>query len=88
MHSKKIHLIFTADCGRPDDIPRATYKKGPTLEGSSIMYNCDVNTVTEGMPVITCGSDGRWSETDLYCRRRYSFLFSGDGGNACNNMWQ
>ena len=62
-------------------------------DGQRPICTADVGTrfylvVTEGMPVITCGSDGRWSETDLYCRRRYSFLFSGDGGNACNNVWQ
>ncbi|KAK3102854.1 hypothetical protein FSP39_014448, partial [Pinctada imbricata] len=62
----KSNFYCRPDCGIPVAIPRASIAKGSTLEGNSIQYQCDHNTVMEGFPVITCGPDGQWSKNDLY----------------------
>ena len=71
-----MHLrICAADCGIPMDVPRASYIPGLTVEGSTITYQCEQNTVMEGSATITCGPDGMWSKTDVYCRRKCWFYY-------------
>ena len=67
------------------DIPRASLVPGQviegvlvgggTLEGDSRVYKCDANSVMEGDPTIVCQIDGQWSNTNLYCRRKYIHVF-------------
>ena len=42
-----------------------------TLEGVTRVYECQANTVAEGMTSTVCQIDGRWSTTNLYCRRKF-----------------
>lgn len=62
-------IISTAICGEPPAIDRAVISAGGIVEGSTRTYTCNVNTVTEGSTMITCGPTGKWSVTSLYCRR-------------------
>ncbi|XP_056016991.1 sushi, von Willebrand factor type A, EGF and pentraxin domain-containing protein 1-like [Ostrea edulis] len=55
-------------CGEPPRIEGATISAGGNVEGTTRTYLCNQNTSTEGNTTITCGPDGRWSSTDLYCR--------------------
>ncbi|XP_062621271.1 sushi, von Willebrand factor type A, EGF and pentraxin domain-containing protein 1-like isoform X4 [Saccostrea cucullata] len=61
-------LYCRPNCGPPPMILRAKISKGDTYEGTVRTYTCMRNTVTEGTPTITCGIDGQWSKTNLYCR--------------------
>lgn len=64
-------LALLANCGPPPKIKRAIISKGSSFEGSTRTYTCQGNTVTEGLTSITCGINGQWSKTNLYCRRKY-----------------
>lgn len=64
-------LALLANCGPPPKIKRAIISKGYSFEGSTRTYTCQGNTVTEGLTSITCGINGQWSKTNLYCRRKY-----------------
>lgn len=63
------YFCYIADCGPPPIIQRSTISIGNNLQGTTRMYTCDQNTVTEGKTSIECLIDGSWSSTDLYCRR-------------------
>ena len=65
-------IVFTADCGPPPSVERATVSVGNNLQGTTRTYTCLSQTVMEGTPTTTCGIDGRWSSTDLYCRRKFN----------------
>ena len=65
-------FVFTADCGPPPSVDRATVSVGNNLQGTTRTYTCLSQTVMEGTPTTTCGIDGRWSSTDLYCRRKFN----------------
>lgn len=64
-------VAFLANCGPPPQIKRAIISKGDTFEGTTRTYTCQGRTVTEGLTSITCGINGQWSKTNLYCRRKY-----------------
>lgn len=64
-------LALLANCGPPPKIERAIISKGYSFEGTTRTYTCQGNTVTEGLTSITCGINGQWSKTNLYCRRKY-----------------
>lgn len=66
-----LKIISTAICGEPPAIDRAVISAGGIVEGSTRTYTCNVNTVTEGSTMISCGPTGKWSVTNLYCRRKY-----------------
>lgn len=73
LHMKKLYhlrfFFFLANCGEPNDIPRAILREGGITEGSVRIYDCKPGTVTEGSNSIVCQSNGLWSRSDLYCRR-------------------
>lgn len=54
-------------------IPRATAAYLSTLEESVVTYVCNPGTVSEGDNTAVCLHDGKWTDTNLYCRRKYSF---------------
>lgn len=65
--------FFVANCGQPPSIDRSTVIFDGTLEGQTASYTCLQNTKTEGTTTITCGNNGIWSSTNLYCRRTYEY---------------
>lgn len=65
-----IFFLFLADCGEPKPILRAVVSVGGTHEGDKRRYTCNQQTVTEGNTEIYCQTDGQWSSTNLYCRRK------------------
>lgn len=75
LHMKKLYhlrfFFFLANCGEPNDIPRAILREGGITEGSVRIYDCKPGTVTEGSNSIVCQSNGLWSRSDLYCRREF-----------------
>ena len=74
-------LLYLADCGPPPMVERAVLKEYTrfiegvrlpgTLEGVTRVYECQANTVAEGMTSTVCQIDGQWSTTNLYCRRKF-----------------
>lgn len=64
------NLYCRPNCGPPPQIKRAIISKGDTFEGTTRTYTCQGRTVTEGLTSITCGINGQWSKTNLYCRRK------------------
>ncbi|XP_055995640.1 sushi, von Willebrand factor type A, EGF and pentraxin domain-containing protein 1-like isoform X2 [Ostrea edulis] len=61
-------LFCRPNCGPPPIVLRAKISEGDTYQGTTRKYSCLSNTVKEGIPTITCGMDGQWSKTKLYCR--------------------
>lgn len=69
---------FTADCGKPALPPGILPipDNVNTLEGSVITLQCeDDDDVPEGDAMLKCGSDGRWSISNFYCRRKLFYTF-------------
>ena len=78
LHPKKpfSDINFAADCGKPALPPLVLPlpDDANTLEGAVITLVCDDDTVPEGDNKLKCGSDGRWSISNFYCRRKYFFF--------------
>ena len=68
-----VYIWISADCKAPMAIPRATAAYLSTLEESVVTYVCNPGTVSEGDNTAVCLHDGKWTDTNLYCRRKYSF---------------
>ena len=75
MYLQYLWHSISADCGPPPVVKRSTISIGNNLQGTTRMYTCDQNTVTEGETSTECQIDGSWSQTSLYCRRKSSNLY-------------
>lgn len=79
-----LFCISIADCGLPPQVERAVIKEynvvlegvrlPATLEGVTRYYECQSNTVAEGLISTTCQVNGKWSTTGLYCRRKLAYF--------------
>lgn len=49
-------------CGKPDDIPHATFSGSRFSANHKIKYRCDHGYVLEGPKRRKCGKDGQWSQ--------------------------
>lgn len=82
-----VYIWISADCKAPMAIPRATATYLSTLEESVVTYVCNPGTVSEGDNTAICLPDGKWTDTNLYCRRKYSFTSFKESGRKIIQMF-
>ncbi|KAJ8310917.1 hypothetical protein KUTeg_012782, partial [Tegillarca granosa] len=62
------HLSCLKDCSTPPTISLSTACYSSTYAGSKVVYYCKSGYTGVGNPVTTCGSDGKWTTSNFYCK--------------------
>ena len=68
--------ISAVDCGEPQPLQNGSITGGSTVYPNVMHLSCDEGFILQGSSKIQCQTNGNWSKTLSFCKRKQSAFFA------------